>query len=182
MRFEIKMVKLEEGIIQLYTGNGKGKTTAAFGLAARALGRGLKVCFIQFLKGGNLGDGCAVTLGDLEDFDFASYGTGRFISKKPTEEDRKEATRAFLHAKKAILGEKYDLVILDEITHAVRLNLIELGKILDLLKNKPKNVEVVLTGRDADPNIIEMADLITDMKKIKHPYDKRLQAREGIEY
>ncbi len=176
------MAKLKKGLIQVYTGNGKGKTTAVFGLATRALGRGLKVCFIQFLKGSKLGDGCAITLKNIREFEFASYGTGRFISEKPTEEDSEEAMKAFLHAKKSILSEKYDLVILDELTHAVNLDLIELTEAIDLLKGKPENVEIVLTGRDADPKLIEIADSVTEMKKIKHPYDKGIRAREGIEY
>ena len=176
------MSKLKEGIVQLYTGNGKGKTTAAFGIATRALGRGLKVCFIQFLKGNKLGDGCAITLSNIRDFELASYGTGKFILGKPTKEDHEEAMKAFMHAKKSILSKNYDLIILDELTHAVNLNLVELKEIVSLLENKPENLEIVLTGREADPKIVEMADLVTEMRKIKHPYDKGVRARAGIEY
>ena len=176
------MLKLRDGIIQIYTGNGKGKTIAAFGLTIRALGRGLKVCFIQFLKGNETGEGSVSFLKDAYGFEFASYGTGKFIESKPTEEDYLEAKRAFSHSKESILSNKYDIVILDELAQAIKLGLLELEDVMDLLKKKPRNVELVITGRDADPKLIELADLVTEMKKIKHPYDKGFKAREGIEF
>ena len=176
------MSKLKEGIIQIYAGNGKGKTTAAFGLAIRALGRGLQVCFIQFLKGDELCDGASIFLKNAKNLRFASYGTGKFIVTEPTEADHLEAKKAFMHAKEAILNNKYDLVILDELTLAVKLSLIKLEDILSLLESKPKNIEVVITGRDPDPKLVEKADLVTEIKKIKHPFDDGLQAREGIEF
>ena len=176
------MQKLRDGIIRIYTGDGKGKTTAAFGLATRALGRGLKVCFIQFLKNSEIGEGSAIFLKDADGFKFASYGTGKFILSKPIEEDHLEAEKAFLHAKESVLGNKYDIVILDELTQAIKLGLLKLEDVIDLLKKKPRNIELIITGRDADPKLIELADLVTEMKKIKHPYDKGLRAREGIEF
>jgi cob(I)alamin adenosyltransferase len=176
------MLKKRDGIIQIYTGDGKGKTTAAFGLAIRALGRGLKVCFIQFIKGNKTGEGSASFLKGAYDFEFASYGTGKFILSKPTEEDFTEAKRAFSHAKESVSSKKYDLVILDELAQAIELGLLKLEDVIDLLKKKPRNVELVITGRDADPKLIELADLVTEMKKIKHPFDKGLKAREGIEF
>ncbi len=173
---------LKKGIIQVYTGNGKGKTTAAFGLALRALGRGLKVCFIQFLKGDSTDEGCRIALKNNKNFEFASYGTGKFIINKPSQEDRSEAEKALLHAKKCIQRKKHNLVILDELTLAVNLNLIELEEVIKIFKTKPKNVELIITGRNVDSKIIELADLVTEMKKIKHPYDRGLQSREGIEF
>jgi len=176
------MPQLREGIIQIYTGDGKGKTTAAIGLATRALGRGLKVCFIQFLKNSEIDEGSASLLKDADSFEFASYGTGKFILSKPTEEDYLEAKKAFSHSKESILGNKYDIVILDELTQAIKLGLLKLEDVINLLKNKPGNIELVITGRDADPKLMELADLVTEMKKIKHPYDKGLRARKGIEF
>ena len=134
------------------------------------------------MKGDESNEGSAIFLSDAQNFEFASYGTEKFILEKPSEEDRIEAKKAFQHARESIFSNKYDLVILDELNQAIKLNLIELNDVIKLLKNRPKNVEVVITGRDADPKLIEFADLVTEMKKIKHPYDDGLQAREGIEF
>jgi cob(I)alamin adenosyltransferase len=175
--------RLERGLVQIYTGNGKGKTTAALGLCLRALGRGFKVCFIQFLKGHmKLGDGAFLAFKCVRDFEYASYGTGQFVTSKPSRRDLQEASRAFRHAKEAIMKGGYDVVVLDEITHAVNLGLIDVKEVIELIRNKPLMVEIVLTGRAADRRLIDIADLVTEMKEVKHPFSHGVQAREGIEF
>ena len=175
--------RLERGLVHIYTGNGKGKTTAALGLSLRALGRGFKVCFIQFLKGRmKLGDGAFLALKRIRDFEHASYGTGKFVMGKPSRRDFHEASRAFEHAKEAIMKGRYDVVVLDEITHAVNLGLIDVNEVIELIRNKPSTVEIVLTGRAADRRLVEVADLVTEMREVKHPFSHRVQAREGIEF
>ena len=176
------MTKLEKGLVQVYTGNGKGKTSAAFGLALRAIGRGLKVYIIQFIKGG-------FDYGELYIVDkpptlkLKAFGRGKFVTKQPPlEEDVKLAEEAFNHAKEIIESGQYDIVVLDEINVALNLKLIKLDKVLELMKKKPKHVELVLTGRYAPKEIIEIADLVTEMKEIKHPFKKGYPAREGIEF
>jgi len=173
---------LDKGYIHVYTGSGKGKTTAAFGLALRALGRGLKVCFIQFLKGDLSAEGCWLALRRNQNFKFVSFGTRNFIMEKPSKEDRLEASKALIKAKECILNKEHDLVILDELTVALNYDLIELDEVIQLLNNKPKNIELIITGRNAHPKIIEIANLVTEMKNVKHPLEVGIQSREGIEY
>mgnify|MGYP001095596668 FL=1 len=177
------MKKLERGLVHIYTGNGKGKTTAALGLSLRAVGRGLKVCFIQFLKGRmKLGDGAFLALKRIRNFEHASYGTGKFVIGKPSRRDFQEASRAFEHAKDAIMKGKYEVVVLDEITHAVNLGLIDIDEVIKLIQRKPSMVEIVLTGRAADKRLIDIADLVTEMREVKHPFSHGVRAREGIEF
>jgi len=176
------MPKLEKGLIHVYTGNGKGKTTAAFGLALRAIGRGFKVYIIQFIKGG-FDYGELYIVDKLPNLKLKAFGRGKFILKKPAgEEDITLAKEALTLAEKVVKSGEYDLVILDEINVALNLKLIDLKKVLDLLKNKPVHVELVLTGRYAPDEIIEVADLVTEMKEVKHPFNKGYEARKGIEY
>jgi cob(I)alamin adenosyltransferase len=175
------MPRLEKGLVQVYTGSGKGKTSAAFGLALRALGRGLKVYVIQFIKGG-FDYGELYMVGKLSDLKLKAFGRGRFITDKPTGEDIRLAEDALRLAKQVIESGEYDIAILDEINVALDLRLIKLDEVLDLIKNKPRNVEIVLTGRSAPEEIIDIADLVTDMKEVKHPFSKGCQARKGIEY
>jgi len=172
---------LEKGFIQVYTGNGKGKTGAAFGLALRAIGRGLRVCIIQFIKGG-FDYGELHVAGKLPLLEMAAYGRGQFIRGKPTAEDVIEAKRAFDHAKRAIQNGMFDIVVLDELNMAMHLDLLSVKDVIKVLKEKPPNVEVVLTGRYASKEIIDVADLVTEMREIKHPYAQGIQARRGIEY
>jgi cob(I)alamin adenosyltransferase len=175
-------VKLLQGCIQVYTGNGKGKTTAALGLAFRAAGRQLMVCMIQFMKGGGpYGEHIAAPL-------LAPYltiiPTGRegWVNKdNPDPEDRRLAAEAMEIAKTALTNGKYDLVILDEVNGAVSFGLVGLDDLLDLMKMKPDHVELVLTGRNADDKVIEAADLVTEMKEIKHYYKAGVTSRIGIE-
>jgi cob(I)alamin adenosyltransferase len=174
--------KPETGLVQVYTGNGKGKTSAAFGLALRALGRGLKVYVIQFIKGG-FDYGELYMVEKLPNIKLKAFGRGRFITEKPPEKkDVKLAEEALTLAEEIVKNDEYDIVILDEINVALNLRLVTLERVLKLIKNKPKHVELVLTGRYAPPEIIEIANLVTEMREIKHPFNKGYQARKGIEY
>lgn len=176
------MPRLEKSLVEVYTGNGKGKTSAALGLALRAIGRGLKVCLIQFIKGGfDYGELYAVK--NLPNFTLKAFGRGRFItSEPPEEEDIKLANEALELAKEIVQTGEYDIVILDEVNVALHLKLIRLQDVVDIIKKKPEKVEMILTGRDAPESIIELADLVTEFKEIKHPFSKGYQARKGIEY
>jgi len=173
---------MEKGLIQVYTGDGKGKTTAALGLALRAVGHGLKVLMVQFLKGN-------IRYGELESVKKLSpqltikqMGRETFVSRtNPDPIDIRLAQEGFLLAKKAIENKEYDIVILDEINVAVDYGLIPLSDLLQLIDSKPDTVEVILTGRNAKPEIMDRADLITEMLDRKHYYKKGVQARKGIE-
>jgi cob(I)alamin adenosyltransferase len=176
------MPKLERGLVQVYTGNGKGKTSAAFGVALRAVGRGLKVFIIQFIKGG-FDYGELYVVDKLPNLTLKAFGRGEFVTEKPAgKEDVALANEALALAEEAVRGGRYDVVILDELSVALSLNLISLEEVLKLIKEKPKHVELILTGRDAPEEIVEAADLVTEMKEVKHPYKKGFPARKGIEY
>ena len=167
--------------IQIYTGNGKGKTTAAFGLALRANGAGLKVFIGQFVKGKAYNENIAVAK-HLKNITVKQYGLGCFIVDTPTANDIKAAHKGLKEMRKIIQKGDYDVVIMDEVNIALYYNLFEIDKVIELMKNKPDYVELVLTGRYAPKEIIELADLVTEMKEIKHYYQKGIQAREGIEF
>ena len=176
------MPKLEKGLVQIYTGDGKGKTSAAFGLALRAIGRGLKVYVIQFIKGG-FDYGELYVVDKLPNLTLKAFGRGSFITEKPPRKrDFQLAEEALTLAEGIIKGGEYDIVILDEINVALSLKLVKIERVLELIKNKPRHVELVLTGRRAPDEIIEAADLVTEMREIKHPFNKGCQARKGIEY
>lgn len=176
------MTKLEKGLVQIYTGNGKGKTSAAFGLALRASGRGLKVYIIQFIKGG-FDYGELYIIDKLPNVTLKAFGRGKFITTKPPEqEDIKLAEEALRLTEKIVQSGEYDVVILDEINVALNLKLISLDRVLKLIKHKPEHTELVFTGRCAPEEIIEMADLVTEMREIKHPFNKGFPARKGVEY
>jgi cob(I)alamin adenosyltransferase len=174
-----------KGLVIVYTGDGKGKTTAALGMCIRAVGHGLKICIVQFVKGtwkyGELeglkklgpqielhvmGKGCVGILGD----------------KLPVEEHREEAESALALAVEKVSSGKFDIVILDEINVAVKLELIPVEKVLDLVDSRPEEVTLVLTGRGADPQIVKVADLVTEMLDIKHPYQLGILAKKGIDW
>jgi len=174
--------RLEKGLTQVYTGNGKGKTSAAFGLALRAIGRGLKVYVIQFIKGG-FDYGELYVVKRLPNFKMEAFGRGKFVTEvPPTKEDVKLAKKALELAREVVTGGEYDVVILDEVNVALHLKLVGVDEVTDLIRNKPGHVELVLTGRDAPPEVVELADLVTEMREIKHPYTKGAQPRRGIEY
>lgn len=167
-------------MIQVYTGEGKGKTTAAFGLALRAVGAGLKVYIAQFIKNGNY---CEIkTLKTLKNIKIEQFGLGCFIKRKPSKKDLDLAKCGFAKIKKIISEKLYDVVILDEINIALNLKLINLEEFLTLIKNAPKSIELILTGRNAPRDLIKVADLVSEIKEIKHYYKKGLKARKGIEF
>jgi len=173
---------IKKGYVQVYTGNCKGKTTAALGLAFRAAGRGLKTYIGQFMKGQNYGELKSAEM--LKPYiTIEQYGKDTFIHvKNPSDpEDVKMAKKGLEKTKKAMLSGNYDIVIFDEINVANYFNLISVDEMLDIIKSKPDGVEVVFTGRYAPQEIIEAADLVTEMKEIKHYYTKGVEARDGIE-
>jgi cob(I)alamin adenosyltransferase len=172
---------LERGCVQVYTGNGKGKTTAALGLALRAVGRGLKVCVFQFIKGGGpYGEHLiAEKLAPL--FTIIQSGRPGWVNTKDISEDRQVAQDALLRAQEILTSNAYDLVVLDEINGAVNFGLIDVEQVLDLIALKPERVELVLTGRNVHERVIEAADLVTEMREIKHYYAAGIPARTGIE-
>jgi cob(I)alamin adenosyltransferase len=171
-----------QGLVQVFTGNGKGKTTAALGTVLRAAGHGLRTLVVFFMKG-DYSYGEYSTLAQLPNVDITSFGFRRLTDPtniKP--EEIEQARLALKAAREAILSGNYDLVVLDEVNVALGFNLIELDEVIKLIKDKPPHVELILTGRYADNKLIEMADLVTEMMKVKHPFDKGIKARKGIEY
>jgi cob(I)alamin adenosyltransferase len=173
---------MEKGLIQVYTGNGKGKTTAALGLALRAVGHGLKVLMVQFMKG-NTEYGEFEAARNLSPYlTIKPYGRKVFISEtNPDAIDIQLALEGFSLAKTAVENKEFDIVILDEINLAVDYGLIPLSDLIQLIDSKPATVELVLTGRNAKPEIIEKADLVTEMMERKHYSSKGVSARKGIE-
>jgi cob(I)alamin adenosyltransferase len=172
---------MERGLIQVYTGNGKGKTTAALGLALRAVGHGMKVLMIQFMKGDQSGE--LESSKRLSPYlTLKQIGRKTFVSKSnPDPKDLQLAQEGFSIAKKAVQDHEYDIVILDEINLAIDYGLIPVKDLLQLMDSKAETVELILTGRYAKREILERADLVTDMVDRKHYYDKGVPAREGIE-
>jgi cob(I)alamin adenosyltransferase len=171
-----------KGLVQVYTGEGKGKTTAAMGAVLRALGNDLKVCVIAFMKAGQPSGEWNILSG-LPNITVNRFGSGPLVNPaNVTSNDREEASKALEAARQAILGGEYNLVVLDEVNVAVAWGLIELDDVLNLIADRPPDVELVLTGRGADKEIVKMADIVTEMLNIKHPYSEGVTARRGIEY
>ncbi|HIS83666.1 cob(I)yrinic acid a,c-diamide adenosyltransferase [bacterium] len=177
----------KHGYIQVYTGNGKGKTTASLGLAMRALGRCWKVLIIMFTKGGD-------DYGELNSFrnlspeisknlTIVQAGLDRIVyEQNKNADDEAEIKKGWELAKKAIQNDEYNLIILDEANIAIDLGLIDLDEVVEVLKNKPEDMEIVLTGRNANEKIIDLAHLVSEIKPIKHYWDTGIAARKGIEY
>jgi len=173
---------LPKGLVQIFTGDGKGKTSAAIGAVIRALGHGMKVYIAFFMKGARP-SGEFHILSQLSSVTMASFGSGGFVDPKNIKpEEKGEAERALAAARQAMLSGNYDLVVLDEVNLAVAFNLIELDEVLKFIDDKPKNVELILTGRRADSKLVQAADLVTECLKIKHPYDMGIAARGGVEF
>jgi cob(I)alamin adenosyltransferase len=170
-----------KGYIQIYTGNGKGKTTAAFGLALRAVGAGKKVFFAQFVKGRVYSEIKAIH-NYLKGIVVQQYGLDCFMYNKPKQEDIDAARMGFLAVSEIILSGKYDVIVLDEANIAIYYHLFSVEELIDLLKRKPGQTEIIITGRYAPDKLIEISDLVTEMKEIKHYYSKGIQARVGIEH
>lgn len=174
----------EKGYIVVLTGNGKGKTTCALGMAVRALGQGLRVAMLQFLKG-------SWKYGELEtaerlapDLIIRPLGEG-FIHVNPENPDPKDvacAEKAWKICREALFSEDYGMVILDELNTAIAYGLLPVDEVVGTLQQRPPHVHVVITGRDAHPTVLEIADLVTEMNEVKHPYRSGQRARKGIEY
>lgn len=177
----------QRGYIQIYTGNGKGKTTASLGLAMRALGRNWKVLVIMFTKGGS-------NYGELTSFRNLSpeiknnlvieqAGLDRIIyANNKSDDDEKEIMRGWEIAKKAIQNNEYQLIILDEINIVIDLKILDIEEVIEVLKNKPQHMEIVLTGRNAHPKAVEIAHLVSKIEPVKHYWDTGVSARKGIEF
>ncbi len=175
----------KDGLVIVYTGGGKGKTTASLGMALRAVGYNHKICMIQFIKG-------SWHYGEMDsskrlepEFELIVAGKG-FVGiiddTSPKEEHEKVAKEAINICKEKIQSGKYDIIILDEVNYAINLGLIDVNDVLDLIKTKPPRLNLVLTGNYAMPGIIELADLVTEMKEIKHPFQKGIKAKKGIDF
>jgi len=169
-----------KGYIQVYTGNGKGKTTAAFGLALRAVGAGKKVFFAQFVKGQTYSEIHAIKQ-HLPNITVEQYGLNCFIVKAPTQEDIDIARKGFERVSKIIMSGDYDVIVLDEANIAIYYKLFSVEELIKVLKTKHVETEIIITGRYAPSELIEFADLVTEMKEIKHYYNKGVEARKGIE-
>jgi cob(I)alamin adenosyltransferase len=177
--------KSSHGLLIVYSGNGKGKTTAALGMALRALGRGWQVLMIQFGKGSWHYAELETAKRLAPDFQVIPMGKGfyKILDDHFSEaEHRAAAERALAYSRARMLSGKYDLLILDEISGAVSSGLLKLTDVVELVKDKPEDLTLVLTGRNAPPELIERADLVTEMREIKHPYQKGLMAQKGIDY
>jgi cob(I)alamin adenosyltransferase len=169
----------DQGYIQVYTGNGKGKTTASLGLALRAVCAGKKVFIGQFIKGMEYSELKAVDW--LPNLTIEQFGRDCFIRNKPTEEDLIIAANGLTRSRQVLLSGEFDLVILDEINIALYFKLFSEESVLQLMNEKPQHVELVMTGRYAPEPIIQRADLVTEMREVKHYYQQGVQARKGIE-
>ena len=175
----------KDGLVIVYTGNGKGKTTAALGLAIRAVGYEHKVCMLQFIKG-SWHYGEMDSSRKLEpNFELIAIGKG-FVGilddNSPREEHEKYAAEALRICREKINSGNYNVVILDEVNYAINLGLIDVQEIIKLIKEKPSNLDLVLTGRDVKEEIVELADLVTEMKEIKHPFKSGIKAKKGIDF
>lgn len=177
--------KRDKGLTIIYTGDGKGKTTASLGLAVRAIGRGKKVSIVQFIKG-------SWTYGEQEGIKRLApeaemvWGGKGFVGiiddKLPREEHVKAAQDTLALAKKKLTGGKHDIVILDEVNVALQLELLTVEEVLEVLKSRPETLDVVCTGRGAPQELIDYADLVTEMQEIKHPFQQKIPAKKGIDF
>lgn len=182
---EARLPEDRKGLIIVHTGPGKGKTTAALGTALRAVGQGLKVLMVQFIKGSwHYGELDAARMLGEERFKILPMGRGfvKVGEEKPDPEDVRLVEEAWRFASDNILGGQYDLVILDELNYAISYKMLDPDLVVQTLGKKPEKVHVILTGRNAHPSLIELADLVTEMREVKHPYHKGMIAQRGIEY
>jgi len=171
----------DEGFIQIYYGEGKGKTTLACGNILRALGRNLKVCFVQFLKKELSGE--ILSLQNFNNFYFRSFGSGEWINESSIKKQKELVKEGINFLKESFEKNNFDIFVLDEILYALQFKIINEEELIELIEKKPKNSELILTGAHKDfPKLFSYADLITNIKKIKHPYDRGIKAREGIEF
>ncbi len=178
------MTDVRRGLIIVNTGPGKGKTTAAMGTALRAVGQGMRVLMLQFLKGSwHYGELDAVqSFGDKFVMKQMGRGFVKVGAEKPDPEDVRMVEEAWREAEEAILSNQWDIVILDEINYAISYHMLDPAKVVETLKKKPEMVHVILTGRNAHPTITDLADTVTEMRQVKHAYEKGVMAQRGIEY
>jgi cob(I)alamin adenosyltransferase len=177
--------QVRQGLVVVITGNGKGKTTSALGMALRACGHGMKVCIIQFMKGDLYAgewDGVKQMNCDIELIATGKGFCGIQGNPYPWSEHRANAQDAIDLAGEKLVAGAYDLLILDEINNALKLKLVDLEQVLDLLQNKPRLLHLVLTGRDAHPQVIELADTVSEVREIKHAYRQDIEPQPGIDY
>ena len=178
--------RLEKGLVSVFTGHGKGKTSAAIGIAVRAAGWGARVFMLGMMKGGSYSEehGEYFVLKNLPNVTISYVGERSWLRPGPRQADyRAKAREQLLAAEKAMVSGGYDVVILDEINQATTKGLIDVPDVLALIKNKPENVELILTGRDAAPEVVQAADLVSEILAIKHPYtEEGIRARKGIDY
>jgi cob(I)alamin adenosyltransferase len=175
-------VKTAKGLVIVITGNGKGKTTAAFGQALRAIGQGYKVFVLQFMKGRKYGEFLAAEK-YLSHLTIRMSGLDSFVMRdNPAAIDIELAQKGLAAARKAIMSRKYDMIILDEINVALDFKLIKLKEVIEMIKNKPPALDIILTGRYASKEIIKLADTVSDIQEVKHHYNKGIKDRAGIEY
>jgi cob(I)alamin adenosyltransferase len=175
---------MEQGLVEIYTGDGKGKTTAAFGLAIRAIGRGLKVCIIQFLKQDISGEVLFIQQHCPEVVFHRFNSQEKFVwNMNETEKQllKDESREGFAFAREVMRKNQYDVLILDEFIHLLNLDIITIKEVEQFIQIKPLTMELVLTGRNASPELMELADLVTEMQPVKHPFEKGIPARIGIE-
>ena len=170
-----------KGLLLVYTGHGKGKTTAALGIVFRALGRGLKVAVVQFIKG-KWKTGERTYAETLPELTFLVMGRGFTWESDDLSRDKEAARQAWQEAARLIQGGDHAIVVLDELTYVMNFDFVPLGEVLDVLRNRPAHVHVVITGRNAPDELVEMADLVTEMKSIKHPFEKGIAAQPGIDF
>ena len=177
-------LRIKKGMVHVYTGDGKGKTSAALGLALRAIGWGGRVCVVQFIKGyPNIGEGhFAQAFPEKLVLKQFAEDASRGIDESKVKSRTKEAQAALQWAQDAVAGGDYEVVVLDEINNALHYGLIKLDEVLSLLRDRPPRVELILTGRNAPPEIVEAADYVTQMKSVKHPMGRGVRARKGIDY
>lgn len=179
------MPESRKGLIIVHTGPGKGKTTAALGTAFRAVGQGLKVLMVQFIKGSwHYGELDAARLLGEDRLKILPMGRGfvKVGAEKPDPEDVRMVDEAWEFARKSMASGEFDLVILDEINYAISYKMLDHEVVAEALRNKPEMLHVILTGRNAHPAIVELADLVTEMREVKHPFQKGIAAQRGIEY
>ena len=179
------MPETRKGLIVVYTGPGKGKTTAALGIALRAVGQGMRVLMVQFIKGSwHYGELDAAKTFGAGQFDILPMGRG-FVKigvEKPDPEDLRMVHEAWSFAREQMSAGRYDVLILDEINYAISYKMLEPDEVVNGLRQKPDALHVILTGRNAHPAIVELADVVTEMREVKHPYTKGVLAQRGIDY
>jgi cob(I)alamin adenosyltransferase len=179
---KVVLEKYRKGLVQVYTGNGKGKTTAAFGQALRAVGQGFRVCVIQFMKGRKYGEFLAAEK-HLPNLTIHLAGLDSFVMREnPAPLDIELARQGLKLARRAIAEGDYDMLILDEINVAADFGLIPLGDVIDLVKNKPASLDLILTGRYAPPEIVAIADTVSEINEVRHHYHAGVKERAGIEF